>query len=136
VPGFKWHEQRRSGRRGGIAILVRDNLPVHRVVGNEYAQFVELRLPNGSLCTIANVYLPPTNNLARRNLTELAVRGACSAILAKIHSESLVLLSGDFNARTGSLIPSISSFSHPSRVSCDRVICPRGEWLIGVSSLF
>jgi exonuclease III len=77
VPGFRWHEQRRSGRRGGIAILVRDNLTVHRVVGNEYAQFVELRLPNGALCTIANVYLPPNNNLARRNLTEHAVRDAC-----------------------------------------------------------
>lgn len=37
MPGFTWFEQRRSGRRGGIAILVREGLVVHRVVGNEYA---------------------------------------------------------------------------------------------------
>jgi hypothetical protein len=39
---------------------VRDGLTVHRSVGNEYAQFVELRLPNGDFCTFANVYLPPS----------------------------------------------------------------------------
>lgn len=37
VPGYHWYEQRRSGRRGGIAILVREGLCVHRVVGTEYA---------------------------------------------------------------------------------------------------
>ena len=101
MSGYHWYEQRRSGRRGGIAILVRDGLCVHRVLGNEYAQFVELRLPNGALCTIANVYLPPTSNLGRRRLTEATVREACEDILSKIHAESPLLLAGDFNARTG-----------------------------------
>ncbi len=45
VPGYRWYEQRRTGNRGGIAILVREGLAVHRVVGNEYAQFIELRPP-------------------------------------------------------------------------------------------
>lgn len=84
---------------------------------------------------MANVYMPPSNNLARRNLTELAVRDGCMSVLSRIHAESLLLLAGDFNARTGSLTPTITSI-HPSRVACDRVICPRGEWLIEVSSLF
>ena len=101
VPGYHWYEQRRSGRRGGIAILVREGLCVHRVVGNEYAQFVELRLPNGALCTIGNTYLPPTTNLGRRRLTEAGVRESCEDILHKIHAESQLLLCGDFNARTG-----------------------------------
>ena len=37
VPGYTWHEVRRAGRRGGIAILLRDGLVAHRTVGNEYA---------------------------------------------------------------------------------------------------
>ena len=74
VPGYRWYEQRRAGNRGGIAILVREGLAVHRVVGNEYAQFVELRPPQGELLTVANVYLPPTTNLGRRRLTEDVVR--------------------------------------------------------------
>ena len=45
VPGYRWYEQRRTGNCGGIAILVREGLAVHRVVGNEYAQFIELRPP-------------------------------------------------------------------------------------------
>jgi hypothetical protein len=56
---------------------VKDGIKVERIVGDEYAQFVELRLPNGELCTIANVYLPPNCNLGRRNLTELGVREKC-----------------------------------------------------------
>lgn len=80
--------------------------------------------------------MPPSNNLARRNLTELAVRDGCMSVLSRIHAESLLLLAGDFNARTGSLTPTFHGLIHPSRVACDRVICPRGEWLIEVSSLF
>ncbi len=101
MPGYHWYEQRRSGRRGGIAILVREGICVHRVVGNEYAQFVELRLPNGALCTVGNTYLPPNTNLGRRPLTESNVRTACEDILSRIHAESPLLFCGDFNARTG-----------------------------------
>ncbi len=64
-------------------------------------------MPNGDLCTIANVYLPPNTNLARRRLTEATVRDECMAVLSKIHRESCLLLAGDFNARTGSLIPAL-----------------------------
>jgi hypothetical protein len=88
VPGYRWYEKRRSGRRGGIAILVREGIAVIRHVCNEYAQFVELQMPNGTTGIVANVYLPPTNNLARRNLTELTVRDACVAILSRIPADS------------------------------------------------
>lgn len=116
--------------------MVREGLAIHRVVGNEYAQFVEIRLPSGSLCTVGNVYLPPTNNLGRRNLTEPLVRDKCMDILSRIHAESPLLLVGDFNARTGSCIPSLENFTHPPRVSSDSVTCPRGDWLIDLCELF
>jgi hypothetical protein len=58
------------------------------------------------------------------------------SILSRIHAESLLLISGDFNARTGSITPVLTSCVHPFRAACDQVICPRGEWLIGVSELF
>ncbi len=37
VPGYTWHKVRRAGRRGGIAILLRNGLIAHRAAGNEYA---------------------------------------------------------------------------------------------------
>ena len=38
IPGFRLLEQRRvGGTRGGIAILVRNSLPVLQHKGNEYA---------------------------------------------------------------------------------------------------
>jgi exonuclease III len=41
IPGYQVFEQRReSGKRGGIAILVRNGIKVTRNVGNEYAQGV------------------------------------------------------------------------------------------------
>ena len=41
IPGYQVFEQRReSGKRGGIAILVRNGIQVTRNVGNEYAQGV------------------------------------------------------------------------------------------------
>jgi endonuclease/exonuclease/phosphatase family metal-dependent hydrolase len=105
-------------------------------VCSEYAQFVELQLPNGTTCVVANVYLPPTNNLARRNLTELTVRDSCMAILARIPAESQLLLCGDFNARTGSLTPLLEGQTHPPRTASDPVVCPRGRWILEVSTLF
>jgi hypothetical protein len=60
---------------------VKDGIKIERKIGNEYAQFVDLRLPNGELCTIANVYIPPNCNLGRRNLTEAVVRDSCLEIL-------------------------------------------------------
>ena len=41
IPGYQVFEQRReSGKRGGIAILVRNGIQVIRTIGNEYAQGV------------------------------------------------------------------------------------------------
>ncbi len=136
MPGYRWYEQRRTGNRGGIAILVKDGIAVHRVVGNEYAQFVELRPPQGDMLTVANVYLPPTTNLGRRNLTEAVVREQCIDVLSRVHLESQLLLAGDFNARTGTLVPRLEGTTHPPRVACDAVVCPRGSWLIDHGRLF
>jgi exonuclease III len=105
LPGYRWFEQRRSGRRGGIAILVKEGLHVSRAVGNEYAQLVELRTHSGAMCTLANAYLPPNNNLGRRQLTEQGVRDACQSVLGRIDYAQNVLVCGDFNARTGQGVP-------------------------------
>jgi exonuclease III len=41
IPGYQVFEQRReSGKRGGIAILVKNGIQVTRTIGNEYAQGV------------------------------------------------------------------------------------------------
>jgi hypothetical protein len=136
LPGYRWFEQRRSGRRGGIAILVKEGLHVSRVVGNEYAQLVELRTHGGAMCTVANVYLPPNNNLGRRHLTEQGVRDACETVLGRINGAHNVLLAGDFNARTGGGVPILEGGAHPDRVSADAMVCSRGTWLLGVGHMF
>ena len=60
IPGYTTLEQRREkGKRGGIAILVRNSLKVLQYTGNEYAQQVVLGLPDGQRAAITNVYLPP-----------------------------------------------------------------------------
>ena len=76
--------------------------------------------------------MPPTTNLGRRRLTEATVREECVSVLSRIHRESALLLAGDFNARTGSLIPALDWIQHPIRAACDTTVCPRGKWLIDI----
>ena len=80
--------------------------------------------------SIANVYLPPTGNLARRALTEETVRSQAETVLTKVPHTGTAVLCGDFNARTGSLLPALEGSHMTSRYSADQVICPRGWWLL------
>jgi hypothetical protein len=44
IPGYQVYEERRTkGRRGGIAILVKQGLKILKYVGNEYAQGVGIQ---------------------------------------------------------------------------------------------
>ncbi len=88
------------------------------------------------MLTVGNVYLPPTTNLGRRNLTEDVVREQCLAVLSRIQVESPLLLAGDFNARTGALVPRLVGDTHPERTACDSVVCARGQWLLEQGRLF
>ncbi len=82
------------------------------------------------------MYLPPTTNLGRRNLTESAVREHCLDVLSRMSVDSPLLLAGDFNARTGALVPRLEGIAHPERVACDSVVCARGSWLLEQGRLF
>ena len=71
IPGFHVSEQRREkGDKGGIAIISRTSLPILQYQGNEYAQQVVLRLPDGTTAAITNVYLPPYSSLRKREVDE------------------------------------------------------------------
>lgn len=93
-------------------------------------------MQDGTMCTFANVYLPPHNNLGRRNLSEDTVRDACLSILGRIDASNHLLVAGDFNARTGQLVPAFGDVVHTPRVSSDHVVCPRGKWLLEVCEMF
>ena len=84
LPGYRWYEHRRSGTRGGIAVLVREGLHVRKTASNEYAQMVDLQMSDGSICSIINTYLPPMYNLGRRHITEDTVRDQFLAIANKV----------------------------------------------------
>ena len=64
IPGYQVFEQRReTGKRGGIAILVRNGIQVLRYLGNEYTQGVCIQVHGGEKIWIGNVYMPPVQNL-------------------------------------------------------------------------
>jgi exonuclease III len=64
IPGYQVFEQRREkGKRGGIAILVRNGIQVIRHIGNEYTQGVCIQVQGGEKIWIGNVYLPPIQNM-------------------------------------------------------------------------
>jgi hypothetical protein len=67
IPGYQVYEERREkGRRGGIALLVKQGLKVLKYVGNEYAQGVGIQTQGGETVWVGNVYLPPTNSMPKR----------------------------------------------------------------------
>ena len=71
IPGFKVVEQRRAnGTRGGLATYYRQSLRMEYTMGNEYGLYTRLILPTSQRINIANVYLPPTSSLLRRDITE------------------------------------------------------------------
>ncbi len=64
IPGYQVFEQRRgTGKRGGIAIIVRNGIKVIRHIGNEFSQGVCLQVHGGEKLWVGNVYMPPTQNL-------------------------------------------------------------------------
>lgn len=83
IPGYSLSEQRReTGKRGGIAIYTSNKLKIVRADGNEYAQTVQLQLPDSTKINIANVYLPPAMSLQKRKIAESTATEAVCAILA------------------------------------------------------
>ncbi len=60
IPGYQVFEQRRNtGKRGGIAIIVRNGIQVLRHIGNEFSQGVCLQVHGGEKLWVGNVYMPP-----------------------------------------------------------------------------
>ena len=51
---------------------------------------------------MCNAYLPPTGNLARRDLTEQFVREQAETIFGAVPADIPAFLCGYFNARTAS----------------------------------
>jgi Endonuclease/Exonuclease/phosphatase family. len=98
-------------------------------MGNEYCLNVKLRLPNSQRVNIANVYLPPTSSLTKRDITEAHATAQLEHVLERIQPQLLTILCGDFNARIGTLAPTMD-ITHPPRTACDTHVCPRAKWLI------
>jgi hypothetical protein len=60
IPGYQVFEERReSGRRGGIAMLIRKGIKVLKYIGNEYTQGICLQIQGGDRIWVGNIYLPP-----------------------------------------------------------------------------
>lgn len=74
--------------------------------------------------------MPPTTNLGRRRLTEAGVRGKVANLVARVPADRMMLLCGDFNARTGAGTPTWDDVEHPARTSADLVECARGTWFL------
>ena len=130
IPGYSIYEQRREkGTRGGIAILVRKAFPIHSYKGNEYAQQVQLGLPDGQKATISNVYLPPHDSLRRRHIEVDAAKGQVEEVLSAAPATDFILTCGDFNARTGTKAPRVRDIQL-SRVSQDSKVCNRASWFL------
>lgn len=130
LKGYKLFEQRRSmGTRGGIATYVRNSLHVEATTGNEYCLHVKIRLPNSQRVNIANVYLPPTSSLARRDIPEAHATSQLENVLEHLQPQLLTVICGDFNARIGTRVPTLD-ITHPPRTSCDTHVCPRAKWFL------
>ena len=122
------------GTRGGLATYVRNSLHVESTTGNEYCLAIKIRLPNSQRVNIANVYLPPTSSLAKRGIAEAHATTQLELALEGIQPQLLTILCGDFNARIGTLAPSLDTI-HPTRTACDTHVCPRAKWLMYLCSL-
>ena len=73
--------------------------------GNEFAQAVQLQLPNGGAYWVCNTYLPPTHNLARRGVGEECARAGLLEVLGDVPHAAQLAVCGDFNARVGERAP-------------------------------
>ena len=135
IPGFRVLEQRRQkGRRGGIAIIVRNSLPILAYQGNEYAQFVHVGLPDGEKAVIKNVYLPPYESLRRRKIQEVDAKTAVQGILTATPAAKFVITCGDFNTRIADRAPTIADVTLKRR-SLDPTVNNRATWMLQMCEL-
>lgn len=105
IPGYTVLEHRRpKGKRGGIALLVRKGLNWTLVHTCEYAQVLKLGTPHHQDMFVVNVYLPPAASLTRKGVTPAQLDNIMGDIMSKLPHTATLLLCGDFNARTGSLM--------------------------------
>ena len=129
IPGTVHEQRRSSGKRGGFATLVKKGLQVTRVVTNDYAILTDLQLPGGDKLAVVNTYLPPIASIKRKRLSDEVVQEAVCELVAKAPHDSKLAVVGDFNARTGALMPPDAEGGLTTRVSTDEMVCARGKWL-------
>ncbi len=135
IPGYQVFEQRRAqGKRGGIMMLVRNSLQVAALTGNEYAQQVQQRLPDGSRATINNVYLPPYDSLRKRQVCHDEAKDAVSTVLTATPATTYRLTCGDFNTRCGDKAPTVWDLQL-SRTCNDQRVCARANWMVQLCEL-
>ena len=87
--------------------MVRNSLRILAHTGNEYAQQVQLGLPDGQRATITNVYLPPHTSLNRRQISNTAAQEAVTKIVTAAPATNYVITCGDLNARCGTRAQSV-----------------------------
>jgi exonuclease III len=96
IPGYQVFEQRRStGKRGGIAIIVRNGIQVIRHVGNEFSQGVCLQVHGGEKLWVGNVYMPPIQNLQKRRVDETVTRSLIEDTLGSFQNSMTHVICGD-----------------------------------------
>jgi hypothetical protein len=79
--------------------------------------------------------MPPAPNLARRGIEEEDTRQYIQDILEDIPRSETQIICGDWNARVGTLSPTIDD-TKTIRKSQDRITCNRAPWLIEICELY
>ena len=75
--------------------------------GNEYAQQLQVQLPDGKKVIVNNVYLPPQRSFFAREVPEKQGFDSVTEVLTSAPVADYVITVGDFNARTGTLAPRV-----------------------------
>ena len=78
---------------------------------------------------VGNVYIPPAQNLTKRNIAEDVARSYVEDITSSFPTEDRIIVCGDWNARIGNLSPTINDHTIP-RLSNDTFKNARAPWLI------
>jgi hypothetical protein len=78
---------------------------------------------------VGNVYIPPAQNLTKRNIAEDVARSYVEDITSSFPNQDRTVVCGDWNARIGTLSPTIDDNTIP-RLSDDTYKNARAPWLI------
>ena len=70
---------------------MRNALHIEVTSGNEYCLLAKIRLPNSQRVNIANIYLPPTSSLAKRDITEAHATAQLENALEPIQPQLLTI---------------------------------------------